>query len=104
MGTDRRLTLTMRIRALDLDGAPGAVRGAKKAPDANQLWCGYKYRSFLQHLVEHSAADSSHLQIASSWWTVDIELVQAIHPYRYLGYRVFGRQYLGDIWCANKDP
>ena len=67
MGTDRRLTLTMRIRALDLDGAPGAVRGAKKAPDANQLWCGYKYRSFLQHLVEHSAADSSHLQTASSW-------------------------------------
>jgi hypothetical protein len=68
-----------------------AVRGARKAPDANPLWCGYIVLVSLQH----SPADCIMMVHGG---------LQVIHPYRYLGYRVFGRQYLGDIWCANKDP
>lgn len=96
MGTDRRLRLTVRYGLSILT----AARGARKALGA-RLWCRYTcmYHPFLQHLMEHNAADR-----ADYITMMDIVDVQVIHPgpYRYLGYRVFGQQYLGDIWCANK--
>ena len=98
MGTDRRLRLTMRYGLSILT----AARGARKALGA-RLWCRYTcmYHPFLQHLMEHNAADR-----ADCIKMVDIVDVQVIRPGPIV---IWGTVYLANsIWgtfgVQIKDP